>query len=125
MQFIEGFPLNEIPKRVAIDEIQHICEDAIEVINLVGQRDIYNEDVRLENFVVYFNEVKYKVFIIDFGLCLFRRESASEHHYWLVRANRDEEGCVGREMEDLTNGTGTFVYRRSEMYLQLDKTYMQ
>lgn len=58
------------------------------------------------------------VFMIDFGLCQFRRESRDEEDWRKWKLLQDEEGAVGYVMQRYLKGG--FVYHRSPLYTKLD-----
>ncbi|KAJ6028683.1 hypothetical protein N7540_004259 [Penicillium herquei] len=91
---------------------QSICEEAIRIINLIGDRGILNEDVKTRNFVVQScPENQFRVFMIDFALCNLREEYPDEIDWEKCKAIQDEEGAVGYVMQKKLQGG--FVYHRS------------
>ena len=122
LQYIEGFPLTDIAIYAPRDSWQSICEDAIRIVNLVGDRGILNEDVKSRNFIVQRRpENKFHVFMIDFALCNFREEYPDETEWEMWKATQDEEGAVGYVMQKKLQGG--FVYHRSARYRKLDEKY--
>lgn len=122
LQYVEGFPLTDIATCAPRDSWQGICEDAIRIVNLVGDKGILNKDVKTRSFVVQkCPENQYQVLMIDFALCNFRDEYASEDEWQKRKAIQDEEGAVGYVMQKkLQDG---FVYDRSALYTELDDKY--
>ena len=98
---------------------QVICDDDIQIINLIGDYEVLNDDVRPENFLVRTNpEGKYQVFQIDFGETHHRDGMAwAKWRHWKYCI--DEEGAVGSVMQQrLIRG---FEYKRSFKYLKYDE----
>ncbi|KAJ6149607.1 hypothetical protein N7471_000806 [Penicillium samsonianum] len=122
LQYIEGFPLTDIATCAPRDSWQSICEDAIRIVNLVGDRGILNEDVKTRSFIVQSRpENQFHVFMIDFALCNFREEYQDETEWEEWKARQDEEGAVGFVMQKKLQGG--FVYHRSARYRKLDEKY--
>jgi tRNA A-37 threonylcarbamoyl transferase component Bud32 len=124
LELIEGFPLGDIVVHAPRETWQGICEEAIYIVNTIGDRDIRNQDVKTRNFIVRRDPVeeKFKVFMIDFALCEFRREDQDEEDWRMWKALEDEEGAVGYVMQ--SHCKEAFVYRRSAQYLRLDHDFM-
>ncbi|KAE8139950.1 hypothetical protein BDV38DRAFT_269375 [Aspergillus pseudotamarii] len=75
LQCMDGFLLTDIAAHAPQEVWQSVCDDAIQIVNLIGDRGILNEDVKTRNLIVQENSGrKFKVFMIDFALCNFRRE---------------------------------------------------
>ncbi|KAJ5719508.1 hypothetical protein N7493_007086 [Penicillium malachiteum] len=122
LQYIEGVPLTDIATCAPPDRWQSICEEAIRIINLVGDRGILNKDVKTRNFVVQCcAENQFRVFMIDFALCDFREEFTDEVDWETCKATQDEEGAVGYVMQKKLQGG--FMYHRSALYRKLDEKY--
>lgn len=122
LQYVEGFPLTDIALCAPRDSWQSICEDAIRIVHLVGDRGILNEDVKTRSFVVQSRPGnRFHVFMIDFALCNFREEYPDEIEWEKCKARQDEEGAVGFVMQK--NLQGGFVYHRSAQYRKLDQKY--
>ena len=122
LQYIEGVPLSDLASFAPKEAWQEICEDAIRIVNLLGDRGILNEDVKPRNFIVRKESAdNFKVFMIDFALCNFREEYQDEEDWWRSKAIQDEEGAVGRVMESRLEGG--FVYRPSARSVDLGKRF--
>lgn len=123
LQYIEGFPLTDPASYAPKETWQNICEDAIRIVNIIGDRDTLNEDVKPRNFIVHKEPVgsHFKVFMIDFALCKFRRQDQDEQDWREWKAMQDEEGAVGYVMQRYL--TGGFIYHRSARYLKLDEEF--
>jgi hypothetical protein len=115
LQYIDGFPLTNLANHAPREHWQDICEDAIRIVSLIGDRGILNEDVKSRSFVV--SQAKgntFKVVMIDFALCSFRRDYDDEEDWSVSKAAQDEEGAIGLIMQARLNGG--FVYCRSDRY---------
>ena len=122
MQYIEGFPLTDVASHAPRETWQSLCEDAIQIVNLIGDRGVLNEDVKTRSFIVSEDpENKFKVFMIDFALCNFRREYEDEEDWRGWKAAEDEEGAVGYVMQRYLKGG--FVYHQSAVYNKLDDDF--
>ena len=101
---------------------QSIGEEAIWIVNVIGDRGILNEDVKRPNFIVQRQEANVcKVFMIDLALCLFRSESEDDAEWDQWKAMQDEEGTVVYVMQRKLKGG--FTYHRSARYEQLDEDW--
>lgn len=122
MQYIEGFSLTDITRHAPRETWQSICEKAIRIVNIIGDREILNEDVKTRSFIVQGNPgKKFKVFMTDFGLCYFRREYEDDKEWRRSKSNQDDEGAIGYFMQ--RHLEGGFVYHRSAIYKQLDEDF--
>lgn len=123
LEYIQGFKLNELTTHAPRETWQYICEDALRIVNTIGDRGIRNEDVKTRNFLVRRDPIREvsKVFMIDFALCEFRRQDQDEREWRQWKAIQDEEGAVGYVMQRLLKGG--FVYCRSPLYLKLDEDF--
>jgi hypothetical protein len=113
LDYIQGFPLTDLADEAPKEDWQYVCEDAVRVVNLIGDRGVCNQDVKTRSFIVSKDPStgKLKVFMIDFGLCMFRSQAKSDREFNAWQADYDEEGACGRVMEH--NLKGGFIYRRS------------
>jgi hypothetical protein len=66
MEYIQGFLLTDLSKRAPRDVWQYVCDDAIRIVNVIGDRGIRNEDVKTRNSIVRKDSVtgKFKVFCV-------------------------------------------------------------
>ena len=122
LQYIKGFPLTDIEECAPRESWQAICEDAIRVINRIGDLGILNEDVKTRSFIVREDAwVGFKVTMIDFALCKFRQDYKDGYDWDKWKSIQDEEGAVGYVMQRrLKCG---FSYRRSARYKRLDEEF--
>ncbi|UZP44986.1 hypothetical protein NXS19_012798 [Fusarium pseudograminearum] len=82
--------------RAAAVAWQDIFDQAIKIVDILGDHNILNKDVRLENFMVVPRPNKYQVFMIDFGLCRFRGDDESDEEWGRDKWMEDEDGYVGQ-----------------------------
>jgi tRNA A-37 threonylcarbamoyl transferase component Bud32 len=124
LEFIRGFPLASLASHAPRDDWQYICEDSIRIVNLIGGRGIRNGDVKPRNFLVRKDPDtrKFKVFMIDFGLCTFRKHNEDDQDWREWKALEDEEGAVGLVMERKLKGG--FKYRRTPQSEKLQAEFM-
>lgn len=122
IQYISWFSLGDIALHAPKYKWQSICEEDMKIAHLYTAKGVRNNDVCPRNMIVHINpRGKFRIFMIDFGRCAFRRQARSEWDWWDMKADRDEEGVIGYFMENhLKEG---FVYRRSEFYRNPNKKY--
>lgn len=114
MEFIPGFPLSDLAEFAPRELWQPICDHAIQIINLIGDRGILNEDVQTRSFIVKLDstcDTGYKISMIDFGFCAFRDEYDDERTWTKAKCMQREEEVIGRQMEQKLEGG--FVYNES------------
>lgn len=118
LQYIRGFELKDIGKHAPKELWNGICQDAMQLLRATGERGILNLDVQVRNVIVKkFRANHYKPFMIDFAFCRFRAEAKDEEEWRQWRVDEDEEGNLGRVMEDHLDKD--YVYRRSAYSKQL------
>jgi hypothetical protein len=112
LQYVKGFPLNDLGNRTTEETWQGICDDAIRIVQFIGTRGILNQDVQARNFIVHkAAETHFRVFMIDFAICKFREDFKDQEEWKQWLAEEDGEGTIGRVMESYLEGA--FVYHRS------------
>ncbi|EAS37153.3 uncharacterized protein CIMG_02507 [Coccidioides immitis RS] len=123
LQHIPGFQLRQLSLKAPRKMWQSICDEALRIVNDVGDCGIINEDVKPRNFVVRDDRPQgnFTVYMIDFGVCAFREQVEDEESWRMLQAHGDEEGAIGYAMQGKLNGG--FVYKRSEKYLKLDDEF--
>lgn len=121
LEFIDGFSLADLKDHAPKDTWQSICDDAIRVVNLIGDRDLRNDDVHPRNAIVRRDATidKFKVFIIDFGHCVLRKPDNDELDWRHDKAWIDEEDAIGGEMRHILRNDEGFVFHRTPKYQQL------
>ncbi len=123
LDLIEGFPLTDLATHAPREIWQNVCEEAIRIVNTIGDRGIRNEDVKTRSFVVNKNSVnaRFNVVMLDFASCQLRRPDQGERDWMEWKALQDEEGAVGYVMQK--NLKGGFKYHRSAKYMKLDAEF--
>ncbi|KAJ3874755.1 hypothetical protein F5051DRAFT_416036 [Lentinula edodes] len=78
------------------------CQKCVDVVLELGDRDVLNKDVHLENFIVSSNPGVFgspnrccKAVIIDFAQARLRWEDEDDEQWKRVKWSTDEEGTVG------------------------------
>ncbi|KAG8666592.1 hypothetical protein FPOAC1_011402 [Fusarium poae] len=92
LQYLHGFTLRDMIAKAPAAAWQDIVDQGIKTVDILGDHDIVNKDVRLDNFIIVPRIHTYQVFMIDFGLCRFRRPDESDAEWGRVKCNEDEEG---------------------------------
>ncbi|KAJ5586681.1 uncharacterized protein N7459_002446 [Penicillium hispanicum] len=124
LQYIKGFQLTDIADHAPRESWQAICEDAIRIINLIGDLGILNEDVKTRSFIVHEDtnaKNGFKVIMTDFALCKFRQGYKDDYDWDKWKSIQDEEGAIGYVMQRRLQGG--FVYHRSARYEKLDDEF--
>ncbi|KAK4108029.1 hypothetical protein N656DRAFT_784553 [Canariomyces notabilis] len=68
LQYIDGFSLSKVQDHAPKSEWQGIVDQAVAIVQVLGDHGVLNRDVRPDNFIVQRDEVdSYRVFMIDFG----------------------------------------------------------
>ncbi|KAF0636544.1 hypothetical protein FPSE5266_08061 [Fusarium pseudograminearum] len=93
LEYLRGFTLRDMIHRAAAVAWQDIFDQAIKIVDILGDHNILNKDVRLENFMVVPRPNKYQVFMIDFGLCRFRGDDESDEEWGRDKWMEDEDGA--------------------------------
>jgi hypothetical protein len=116
--FFEPFP--PIPR----EAFQDIGDEAIRIIHRIIDKDVLNSDVATRNTLVRWNGEKWKVYLIDFGHAVPRKQE-SEIKWRRKHAMADEEGQIGVDMQYYLNGNRAagFVYQPSDYRKRLQKQF--
>lgn len=117
IEFIEGYSLSDLAKYEPQSAWQSICDEAIRIVNLIGDHQILNEDVKPHNTLIQKQATlsKHEVFNIDFAQCRFRGDYESEADWKHEKWRQDEEGAIGYVMAHKLNGA--VKYKTSYHYL--------
>ncbi|RMD44116.1 hypothetical protein DV735_g985, partial [Chaetothyriales sp. CBS 134920] len=83
LQYIDGFPLSKAQDDVPRSDWQGIVDQTVTVVQVIGDHNILNRDVRPDNFIIQrkgggSGGGAYTVFMIDFGLVRFRGSDESD-----------------------------------------------
>ena len=108
LDHIEGYSLRDIAKHFPESTLQEIVDNAIKITHVLGDHNILNKDVRLDNFIISpVENSQPQVFMIDFALCRFRGDGESDLDWGRAKWSKDEEGYVGLFMKKyLKNNDG-------------------
>ncbi|OAA58119.1 Protein kinase-like domain protein [Niveomyces insectorum RCEF 264] len=100
LEYIDGFSLAKVQDHAPRSEWQGIVDQAIGVVQVIGDHGILNRDVRPDNFIVQrVGNGAYRTFMIDFGLARLRGRDESDRDWAKAKLNKDEEGAVGLVMK--------------------------
>ncbi|CAI4215955.1 unnamed protein product [Parascedosporium putredinis] len=97
-----------------------IVDQAVAIVQVVGDHNILNRDVRPDNFIIEQNRSgSYRVFMIDFGLARLRGRDESDRDWGKAKLNRDEEGAVGLVMKKRLAREGFELrFEKSDRYME-------
>lgn len=122
VEYIDGFELYALEENSPTQIWQSVCEDAIRIVHLFGDRGILNQNVNVRHFIVQKGpEGTFKLSMIDFAMCRFRREYKDEYDWREWKSHQDEEGAVGYVMQRMLKGG--YVYHRSAYFKELDNEF--
>ncbi|KAK4198898.1 casein kinase I RAG8 [Triangularia verruculosa] len=103
----DNFTLRDLVYMVPTEDLQGIVDQAVDIVRSLGDYDVLNSDVRLDNFLVTcqrgdegIDEANrpgqiYRVVMLDFAQSRVRRESESDFEWGRAKARQDEEGAIG------------------------------
>jgi predicted protein tyrosine phosphatase len=126
LEFIEGFPMSQLSGNVPQSAWQNIVDQGIAAVHVLGDHYIMDEDRRPLNFMVSpEKDGEFRVFMIDFGCCRFKRDDESEEEWASNKITMDEEGAVGLLMRKwLAKDHGfNLHYEPSSRYLEVGLEY--
>lgn len=117
IEFVKGYSLSDLAKNEPRSAWQSICDEAIRTVNLIGDHQVLNEDIKPHNILIRKQETlsKHEVFIIDFAQCRFRGDYESEADWKHEKWRQDEEGAIGYVMAHKLKGA--VEYKPSYRYL--------
>lgn len=106
IEFINGYSLSDLAKNEPQSAWQSICDKAIRAVNLIGDHQVLNEDVKPHNILIQQQATlpKHKVVIIDFAQCRFRGDYELEADWKHEKCRQDEEGAIGYVMAHKLKG---------------------
>ena len=96
---------------------QALVDQAIETVNIFGDHNILNEDVRPENILAVTDsayDCGYRAVIIDFGQCKFRDEAESDLDWAHAKHREDEEGEIKDAMYSILQSESGFELEFTE-----------
>ncbi|KAK3939980.1 hypothetical protein QBC46DRAFT_436262 [Diplogelasinospora grovesii] len=120
LQYIDGFSLSKVQDYAPKSEWQSIVDQAVAIVQVVGDHGILNRDVRPDNFIVQRDRSGcYWVFMIDFGLARLRGWNESDRDWAKAKLNKDEEGAVGLVMKKRLAREGFELrFENSDRYME-------
>ncbi|KAI5866415.1 hypothetical protein GGS23DRAFT_550529 [Durotheca rogersii] len=120
LQYIDGFPLARMQNHAHRSDWQGIVDQAVAVVQVVGDHGVLNRDVGPDNFIVQRDRSgRYQVFMIDFGLARLRGRNESDRDWAKAKLNEDEEGAVGCLMKTRLVKEGFELrFERSDRYME-------
>ena len=132
IEFIEGFNLHMLALYAPQTYWQSLLDQAVKVINLIGDYSVINQDVRTENMIMrkkaeHFEEngnVKklpilklgddYDIFAIDFGLSRLRRYSETDDEWKRAKCKQHEDRNISLNLRnDIRRSHGVELKWRS------------
>ena len=96
---------------------QALVDQAIETVNIFGDHNILNEDVRPENILAVTNsayDCGYRAVMVDFGQCKFRDEHESDLDWARAKHTEDEEGEIKDAMYSILQSESGFELEFTE-----------
>ncbi|KAB5547135.1 hypothetical protein GE09DRAFT_1288817 [Coniochaeta sp. 2T2.1] len=100
LQYIDCFSLSKMQDHAPKSEWQGIVDQAVAIVQAIGDHGILNRDVRPDNFIVWRDRSGcYRVFMIYFGLARLRGRNESDRDWAKAKLTKDEEGAVGGDEE--------------------------
>jgi serine/threonine protein kinase len=120
LQYIDGFSLSKVQDHAPKSEWQGIVDQAVAIVQVVGDHGVLNRDVRPDNFIVQHDEGgSYRVFMIDFGLARLRGSNESDRDWAKAKLEKDEEGAVGLVMKKRLAREGFELrFENSDRYME-------
>lgn len=120
LQYIDGFSLSKVQDHAPKSEWQGIVDQAVAIVQAVGDHGVLNRDVRPDNFIVQrYRSGCYRVFMIDFGLARLRGWNETDRDWAKAKLNKDEEGAVGLVMKKRLAREGFELrFENSDRYME-------
>lgn len=124
LEYIQGYELTDIKENAPENDWQYICDEAVQIVQLICVRGVLNKDIKTRSFVIRQDSdlKKPKLCMMDFGLCMFRREQKSVAEFREMQAHQNEEGAVGFVMQRQLKGG--FKYLESSWSCDLGEDFM-
>lgn len=99
------FNLSRLTHNTPKEDWQNTGNQAVALVNLVGDHGVLNEDVKPENCIVIRttsdSDTKYKLFLIDFALSRVRRKDDSDDDCFRDKCQCDEDDRLSRYIDTL------------------------
>ncbi|KAF2117067.1 hypothetical protein BDV96DRAFT_644500 [Lophiotrema nucula] len=121
IEHIEGFTLAALnPHTAPKSSWQSIVDQAVQNVGILSDKAVLNEDVRASNILVCpKSNGSYRVCMIDFARCRFRKKEESDLEWGRAKWSQDEEGAVGLVMQKRLAKQGfKLKYTPSMRYLE-------
>lgn len=120
LQYIDGFSLSKVQDHAPKSEWQGIVDQAVAIVQVVGDHGVLNRDVRPDNFIIQRDRSGcYWVFMIDFGLARLRGWNETDRDWAKAKLNKDEEGAVGLVMKKRLAREGFELrFENSDRYME-------
>lgn len=119
LQYLSGYSLSGMIKIAPRASWQGIVNQAVQKVHLLSDHNILNMDVRPDNFMVVPENDTYRVFLIDFGNCRFRRKDESDAEWGRAKWDQDEEGAAALIIGSRLKRVGfKLQYEQSLRYLE-------
>jgi hypothetical protein len=138
MEYIEGFPLPDLPKEAPKKAWQPVIARAIEIVNETMRHGVLNDDTNVRCFIVQADpandsdpdsdsEYKFKLTMIDFGHTRFRRQYLPGEDWRWWETQNDAEGAIGSIMHWRLGEIceGAYIYERTPYCEALQHDYMR
>lgn len=122
LELVDGFTLHELPDRAPREDWQKVCDQAVRVVQMCDEREIFNMDVRPANFLISPLPSKntYRVVMLDFGQCRTRSPEESDREWGQAKWTENEEGKIGSAMQRRLERFGfDLIYKSSGKFDQL------
>ncbi|KAK0662475.1 casein kinase I RAG8 [Cercophora samala] len=127
--FPDSFTLRDIGTMVPTEDLQEVVDQAVEIARSLGDYEVLDTDVRLDNFLVTTQRGNadkndkdlprqtYRVVMLDFAQSRVRREDESDFDWGRAKVQQDEEGAVGMVIRHHLSKLGKHVsYKPSGRY---------
>lgn len=122
LSLCDGFNLNLLAYNAPKEDWQSIGDQAVALVNTIGDHGILNEDVRPENCIVtkitQDSKTKYKLFLIDLAMSRVRGDDESDSDWYKAKCKQDEEGALGSiiDLQLRNNAGGAYNYTASDRW---------
>ena len=102
LEYVPGVKFSKFePETIPKSAWQDLVDQAIRTVNILGDHNILNEDVRPDNLLAVQDASAgcgYRAVMIDFGCSRLREEGESDFDWGRAKQREDEDGAVGAVM---------------------------
>lgn len=122
LEYIDGHDMYGLCDHFPQSSWEDLVERAIKTIDMLDEYDIVNSDVKPNNFLITTTTgdcpetQKYQVYMIDFGLCRFRRKGETDTEWGQAKCKADEEGGVVRWMDKMMKEKYSYKLAREQTW---------